>query len=227
MAFAIEFFLRRLSQGLLIVLLVAFVIFTLLRIAPGDPIRIILGPMATATAMEETARELGLRDPIPVQFGRFVMQVAGGDFGHSFIRGKQGGASGGSQDGAMELSQRASVMDLIATALPYTLILAGLGLVFSFLIAVPIGLAAGLNPNGWQQKLGLYISSFFVSLPNIWVGVVLIYLLSAKSGLLPAIGYRNIAYAEGREIVGNREPIIPCILGFPNTAGGRGGINRQ
>jgi peptide/nickel transport system permease protein len=195
MAFAIEFFIRRLSQGLLIVLLVAFVIFTLLRIAPGDPIRIILGPMATATAMEETARELGLRDPIPVQFGRFVMQVAGGDFGHSFIRGKQGGASGGSQDGAMELSQRASVMDLITTALPYTLILAGLGLVFSFLIAVPIGLAAGLNPNGWQQKLGLYMSSFFVSLPNIWVGVVLIYLLSAKSGLLPAIGYRNIAYA--------------------------------
>ncbi|WP_048646323.1 ABC transporter permease [Nitratireductor soli] len=201
MAFAIEFFLRRLSQGLLIVLLVAFVIFTLLRVAPGDPIRIILGPMATATAMEETAQKLGLRDPIPVQFGRFVLDVAQGDFGRSFIRGKQGGASGGSQDGAMDMADRAPVMGLIATALPYTLLLAGLGLVFSFLIAVPIGLAAGLNAGRWQQKLGLYVSSLFVSLPNIWVGVVLIYLLSAKSGLLPAIGYRNFAYA-----------IIPAIV---------------
>jgi peptide/nickel transport system permease protein len=202
MAFALEFFLRRTSQGLVIVLLVALVIFTLLRIAPGDPIRIILGPMTPAAVLEETAQKLGLRDPIPVQFGRFLVQVGSGDLGHSFIRGKQGGSTGGSQDASgIDAADRAPVSELIMNALPYTLQLAGLGIVFAFLVAIPIGLAAGLNSGRWPERLGLYISSIFVSLPNIWVGVVLIYLLSAKSGLLPAIGYKNFAYT-----------IIPAIV---------------
>ncbi|MBR2690227.1 MAG: ABC transporter permease [Aquamicrobium sp.] len=195
MAFAIEFFLRRIGQGLVIVLLVAFVIFTLLRIVPGDPIRIILGPMTPASVLEETARNLGLRDPILVQFGRFVTQVASGDLGRSFIRGVQGGSTGGSQDSAgFDPESRASVAELIGTALPYSLQLAALGIAFTLLVSVPIGLAAGLRSGRWPDRLGLYVSSFLVSLPNIWVGVVLIFLLSAKTGLLPAIGYKGFAY---------------------------------
>lgn len=202
MAFAVEFFLRRISQGLLIVLLVAFVIFTLLRVVPGDPIRIILGPMTPASVLEETARDLGLRDPILVQFGRFVGQVATGDLGRSFIRGVQGGSMGGSQDAAgFDPESRASVAGLIANALPYSLMLAGMGIVFALLIAAPIGLAAGLRAGKWPDKLGLYVSSIFVSLPNIWVGVVLIFLLSAKLGWLPAIGYQGFSYV-----------IIPAIV---------------
>jgi ABC-type dipeptide/oligopeptide/nickel transport system permease component len=195
MAFAIEFFLRRISQGVVIVILVAFVIFTLLRIVPGDPIRIILGPMASATALEEKATELGLRDPIYVQFGRFMGQVTTGDFGRSFIRGAQGGSAGGSQDAAgYNPESRASVSGLIANALPYSLQLAALGIAFAVLVAIPIGLGAGLRAGKWPDRLGLYVSSLFVSLPNIWVGVVLIFLLSAKTGWLPAIGYQGFAY---------------------------------
>ena len=195
MGFAIEFFLRRISQGLVIVLLVALVIFTLLRIVPGDPIRIILGPMTPASVMEETAKRLGLRDPIPLQFTRFLGQVATGDLGHSFIRGTQGGSAGGSKDAkGSDTASRAPVADLIANALPFSLQLAGLGILFALLIAVPIGIAAGLNSGRWPDRLGLYVSSVFVSLPNIWVGVVLIFLLSAKSGLLPAIGYKGFSY---------------------------------
>ncbi|MGN6145973.1 MAG: ABC transporter permease [Mesorhizobium sp.] len=195
MAFAIEFFLRRISQGLVIVLLVAFVIFTLLRIVPGDPIRIILGPMTPASVLEQTAKDLGLRDPILVQFGRFVGQVVTGDLGRSFIRGLQGGSAGGSQDAAgYNPESRASVAELIGTALPYSLQLAGLGVLFALLVAVPIGMAAGLRAGKWPDRLGLYVSSLFVSLPNIWVAVVLIFLLSAKADLLPAIGYRGFSY---------------------------------
>jgi peptide/nickel transport system permease protein len=202
MAFAIEFFLRRISQGLVIVLLVAFVIFTLLRIVPGDPMRIILGPMASQTTLEETAKELGLRDPMLIQFGRFVGEVATGDLGRSYIRGVQGGSTGGSQDAdGFDPESRASVAGLIANALPYSLMLAGLGIVFALLVAVPIGIAAGLNAGKWPDKIGLYTSSLFVSLPNIWVGVVLIFLLSAKAGWLPAIGYRGFEYT-----------IIPAIV---------------
>lgn len=202
MAFAIEFFLRRISQGLVIVLLVAFVIFALLRIVPGDPTRIILGPMTPNDVLEETARELGLRDPLLVQFGRYVGQVATGDLGRSFIRGVQGGSTGGSQDAAgINPESRASVAELILNALPYSLQLAGLGVGFALLFAVPIGIAAGLNAGKWPDRIGLYLSSFLVSLPNIWVGVVLIFLLSAKAGWLPAIGYQGFAYA-----------IIPAIV---------------
>lgn len=195
MAFALEFFLRRISQGVLIILLVAFVIFTLLRVAPGDPIRIILGPMATPSAMEEAAQRLGLRDPIPLQFARYLGDLAKGDFGTSFIRGKQGGATGGSQDaGGSAPAERASVIALIGRALPYTLLLAASGFLLACALSIPLGILAGVSNGGWSQKLALYLSSFLVSLPNIWVGIVLIYLLSAKTGWLPAIGYRHVGY---------------------------------
>ncbi|MCG8274365.1 ABC transporter permease [Aquamicrobium sp. NLF2-7] len=202
MAFALEFFLRRISQGVLIVLAVAFVIFTLLRIAPGDPTRIILGPMATPSAMEETAQRLGLRDPIPVQFLRYLGDIAKGDFGNSFIRGKQGGTTGGSQDaGSAAPVERAAVIELIARALPYTLLLAACGFLLACLVSIPLGILAGVRNRGWPQKTALYLSSFFVSLPNVWVGIVLIYLLSARTGWLPAIGYQHIGYV-----------IIPAIV---------------
>lgn len=202
MAFTIEFFLRRISQGIVIVLLVALVIFTLLRVVPGDPIRIILGPMTPASVMEQTAKDLGLRDPILVQFGRFVGDVATGDLGRSFIRGAQGNSASGSQDAAgYNPESRASVASLIGTALPYSLQLAGLGMVFALLFAVPIGMAAGLMAGRWPEKLGLYLSSLFVSLPNFWVAIVLIFLVSVKAGWLPAIGYRGFSYT-----------IIPAIV---------------
>ncbi|WP_370678986.1 ABC transporter permease [Comamonas sp. GB3 AK4-5] len=195
MTFAIEFFARRISQGLVIVLLVAFAIFTLLRVVPGDPIRIILGPMTPANVLEETAKQLGLRDPIPVQFTRFLGEVATGDLGHSFIRGAQGGSSSGTQDTQSPgNASRASVAQLIASALPYSLQLAALGVFFALIVAIPMGLGAGLNAGRWPDRIGLYTSSLFVSLPNIWVGVVLIYLLSAKAELLPAIGYQGFSY---------------------------------
>src|SRR5699024_3967224 len=138
MAFAIEFFLRRILQGLVIVVLVALLIFALLRIVPCDPVRIILGPMASSSVMEETATKLGLRDPIPVQFARFAGEVATGDFGRSFIRGIQGGSSSGSQDASVvDTANRAPVLGLILNALPYTLMLGGLGILFALLIAFP------------------------------------------------------------------------------------------
>ncbi len=196
MSFALDFFLRRLLQGFIIVVLVAMLIFTLLRVVPGDPVRIMLGPMVTAEMAEETAQAMGLRDPIPVQFVRYAAQVIRGDFGHSFVRSAQGGSTGGSRGGdTFDDANRAPVMDLILTSLPYSLLLAGLALGISLLISMPIGIAAGLNSGRWPDRLALYLSSIFVSLPNIWLALVLIFLVSVKGGLLPAIGYQNWTYA--------------------------------
>lgn len=195
MVFALDFFLRRLAQGVVIVVLVALLIFTLLRVVPGDPVRIMLGPMTSPSVMEATARKLGLRDPIPVQFGRYVWQVAHGDLGHSFIRSAQGGSTGGSRGATtFDTANRARVGELILNTVPYSLALAGMAVLFALLIAVPIGVAAGLNAGRWPDRFALYMSSVFVSLPNIWLGVVFILLFSAKTGWLPAIGYKGFSY---------------------------------
>lgn len=195
MIFALNFFLRRIAQGIIVVVSVAFIVFALLRVVPGDPIRIILGPMTPPSVMEETARELGLHDPIPIQFVRYLGQIIEGELGHSFIRGKQGGSTGGSRGATTHASEnRATVSGLIATALPYSLLLAAMGILFTVVISFPVGIAAGLRVGGWQDKLSLYLSSLFVSLPNIWIGVVFIYLFSAKTGWLPAIGFKGFAY---------------------------------
>ncbi|MGZ9724121.1 ABC transporter permease [Rhizobium miluonense] len=194
--FALDFFLRRIAQGLVIVVLVTMLIFTLLRVVPGDPVRMMLGPMVSAAVAEETAQKMGLRDPIPVQFTRYIGQVFTGDFGRSFVRSAQGGSTGGSRgESTFDTANRASVIELIATSLPYSLILAGLAFLFSLAIALPIGIAAGLNSGKWPDKLALYLSSIFVSLPNVWLGLVFIFLFSAKAGWLPAIGYKGPSYA--------------------------------
>jgi ABC-type dipeptide/oligopeptide/nickel transport system permease component len=191
--FALTFFVRRLSQGVFIVLLVSFTIFALLRVVPGDPARIILGSMATDEVVEQTAREMGLRDPIPVQYMRYLSQVAQGDFGTSFIKARSGGFMGGGRD--EQRGERARVIDLIVETLPYTLLLAGMALVFTAVIALPLGIAGGLMAGRWPDKLALYMSSIFVSMPNFWLAIVLALVVTAKLGWIPSIGYQNMAYA--------------------------------
>ena len=194
--FVLSFLLRRLAQGTLIVFFVTFIIFALLRIIPGDPTRVILGPMASEEVRESAAIELGLNEPIPVQYLSYIKNLSKGDFGKSFIRGKQGGSMGGSQDSkGLDLEHRASVLELILKVLPKTLILAGIGIFLSLIVSIPIGILAGLKSNSFFGKLSLYLSSFLVSLPNIWIALVLILVVSVNADLLPAFGYKNITYA--------------------------------
>jgi peptide/nickel transport system permease protein len=202
MAFVLTFLLRRLAHGVVVVLLVSFLIFTLLRVIPGDPVRVMLGQQASEQALEIRAKELGLRDPIPVQYGRFLYNLAHGDLGESYLLGESGGAAPTAQSNASReadfaagnRTSRAKVLALIASGLPYTIQLAGLGLLITFLVALPLGLAAGLKPERWQDRLAFVTSSVFVSLPNFWLALVLILVVSSKLNLLPSIGYRGFAY---------------------------------
>jgi len=86
------------------------------------------------------------------------------------------------------------VLTLILEALPMTLQLAAVTLAIALLFSAVVGIAGGLNPSGWPDKLAFYISSVFISLPNFWLGIVLTLLLSVKLGWLPAIGYHGFAY---------------------------------
>ncbi|XWN33574.1 MAG: ABC transporter permease [Devosia sp.] len=192
--FLIGFMARRLVQGVVIIFLVTFLIFTLLRVVPGDPVRLMAGGMAPEELIEQIAEEMGLRDPIPVQFVRYMGNVIQGDLGQSFLRPASGAAVGGAQFDDATRAERAEVLTLIAETAPMTLQLAVLAMVFALIISVPIGVAGGLNPGKWPDRLALYLGSLFVSLPNFWLGIVLILLVSVKLNWLPAIGYQGFAY---------------------------------
>jgi peptide/nickel transport system permease protein len=192
--FVIAFLLRRLAQGAVIVFLVSLLIFTLLRVIPGDPVRLMAGGMAPDDLIEQIATDMGLRDPIPVQFARYMAGVVQGDLGQSFIRPASGAAVGGAQFDDATRSERADVLTLIAETAPYTIQLALLSMLFALVVGVPVGVWGGLNPGRWPDRLALYTGSLFVSLPNFWLGIVLALVLSVNLGWLPAIGYQGFAY---------------------------------
>lgn len=202
---------RRLGQGIVIVLITSFIIFTLLRVVPGDPARLIVGGMAPDHLVEKMATDMGLRDPIPVQYVHYMGNLLQGDLGQSFIRPASGGSMGGAAFDDVSRNDRAEVFDIIMERLPLTLQLAALALVFALLASLPLGIFAGLNPGKWQDKLAFYTGSLFVSIPNFWLGIVLILLVSVKLGFLPAIGYKSFAYAILPAIVLAVE-IIPFIV---------------
>jgi ABC-type dipeptide/oligopeptide/nickel transport system permease component len=191
--FVARFLVRRLLQGTLIVFLVSAIIFTLLRVVPGDPVRLMAGGMAPEALIEQIAEDMGLRDPIYQQFGRYVGGIVQGDLGQSFVRPANGASVGGASFDDNTRSER-EVWDLIAKTAPMTLQLAFLSMVFALVIAVPIGVWGGLNPGKFPDRFALYLSSLFVSLPNFWLGIVLALIVSVKWNLLPAIGYNGFAY---------------------------------
>jgi ABC-type dipeptide/oligopeptide/nickel transport system permease component len=192
--FVLSFLVRRLAQGVLIVFLVTLLIFTLLRVVPGDPVRLMAGGMAPEALIEQIAKDMGLRDPILVQFGRYMSGVVTGDLGQSFVRPASGASTGGSSFGDSTRGERADVLTLIGDTLPMTLQLGGLAIIFALIFSFLIGIPGGLAPDRWPDRVAFYISSIFISLPNFWLGIILAMLLSVKLGWLPAIGYGGFAY---------------------------------
>ncbi len=192
--FLVEYLLKRLAQGVVIVFLTSLIIFTLLRVVPGDPVRLIVGGMASETIVNEVAEKMGLRDPIIVQYGRYIAGVVQGDFGQSYVRPRNGMVVAGGEYIDPTKSNMAPVIDLVVERLPLTLMLAGMSLVFALLVSVPLGIFGGLYPNRWPSSLALVVQSVFVSIPNFWLSIVLILFLSVKLGWMPALGYQGFAY---------------------------------
>ena len=213
----VEFLIKRILQGLLIVVLTSLIIFTLLRVVPGDPVRLIVGGMAPDNVVEEVATKMGLRDPIIVQYGRYMGGLLQGDLGQSFLRPRSGMIATGGQYVDPTKGQMAPVIDLILERVPLTLQLGAVALIIALAIAMPIGIAGGLHQNGWQNRLAFGIQSLFVSIPNFWLAIILILFLSVKLDLLPALGYKGFSYVILPAIVLAVE-IAPFIIRTLTTA---------
>jgi len=164
----LAFILHRLLQGLLVMLVVALIAFTLFRFV-GDPINQMVG---LETSLEERARlrqQLGLDDAVVVQFGRFVWNALHFDFGNSFQFKKP-------------------VLDLIAERFPATIELALVSALLSLALGIPMGVYAALHRRVWLSQAILALSLVGISLPTFLVGILLIFIFSVSLGLLPSFG---------------------------------------
>ena len=169
--------LRRLLQSIVVMLVVALMAFTIFRYV-GDPVAMMVGQ---ETSLEERAQlrvTLGLNDPIPVQFGRFVMNMVHGNFGISYQIGRP-------------------VSELLVERLPATLELSGIAALFALLVGIPMGVYTALYPTRWLSKIFLGISLIGISLPTFLIGILLILLFGVTLGWLPTFGRGDVVAIGG------------------------------
>jgi ABC-type dipeptide/oligopeptide/nickel transport system permease component len=198
----LTYILKRLMWSVAVVILVAFVIFLTIRVIPGDPARLIAAGGATPETIAALRAEMGLDKPLLVQFRDYLTGVFHGDLGTSIFRSKGGSAHSGlhnfvteTERTGVEQYEKAKVLDLIVERVPYTLLLTGLAMVFVVVISFSLGILSVLKKNTIWDQMVLLIAIGAQALPNFWVGIVLILLVSVKWKLLPAMGYEGPAYA--------------------------------
>jgi peptide/nickel transport system permease protein len=164
----LAYILRSLMQGLVVMLAVAFIAFSMFRFV-GDPVVNMLGQEATLQDRAELTERLGLNDPVPLQFARFVADAARGDFGISYRQGRK-------------------VSSLILERLPATVELAVLSAIFAFVTGIVFGVYAAIRRDGWIANLVMSISLIGVSLPTFLIGIGLIYVFAVELRWLPSFG---------------------------------------
>lgn len=164
----LRYLLRRFALLAVTLLLTSVVIFGLTQLLPGDVARLILGRDARPEAVENLREDLGLNDPVPVQYANWLSGFVQGDWGTSFTSG------------------RAPIRPLVMDRLGNSLRLAGLTLLISIPISILLGVLAGLNENKWVDSLISVLTLSVVGLPEFVTGLVLINVLALGLGWFPA-----------------------------------------
>jgi peptide/nickel transport system permease protein len=166
---------KRLVQSVLILFGVAAITFVLLYALPADPARMLAGRSATAQTVENIRKELGLDQPLPVQFAQYVGGLVQGDLGRSY-------------------AQKTEVITLIAARLPATLTLMAAGIFLEVLLGVVLGSIAALNRGGLLDRTVMMSAFVGVSAPQFVVALLLLYVFAATLGWFPMSGYGSAAH---------------------------------
>lgn len=166
----IFFIVKRLLMLIPVILGVIFVVFILGHIAPGDPARTILGEGVSIEAIEELREEMGLNDPMLVQFGRFVLNAVQLDFGDSYRTGRP-------------------VFTEIFARFPNTIQLAAMGAMLAVIIGVPLGILSAIKQYTPFDFGATTLGLLGVSIPNFWLGMIMIILFTVTLQWLPATGF--------------------------------------
>jgi peptide/nickel transport system permease protein len=169
----LRFLVRRVLYSLVVLLGVLVVVFALVHLVPGDPVRIALGTRYTPQAYEALRSASGLDRPIVVQFFSYLGKALTGDLGVSFRNGDP-------------------VTVTLLDRLPATLSLGVVGVLIALMIAVPAGIYSALRAGRISDTVVRITSQFGVSVPDFWLGILLIALFATTLGWLPTSGYRPL-----------------------------------
>ncbi|MDX1795677.1 MAG: ABC transporter permease [Hydrogenovibrio sp.] len=165
----IQYLVRLLASVVFISWVVGSLVFLLIHLVPGDPVEVMLGDWASPADAEVLRQQLGLNLPLGEQYLHYMLGLLHGDLGQS-------------------LFYQQPVSDLIAQRLPYTVQLAVMALLVAILVAFPLGMWAALKAGKWPDYLSMTVSLFGVSIPNFWLGPMLILVFSIGFALLPVSG---------------------------------------
>jgi peptide/nickel transport system permease protein len=169
-----RYIVQRVLAAFPVLLIVTLISFCIMQLVPGDPAVVMAGPQATAKEIEQVRVQLGLDKPFLTQLGTWLYGLLQGDLGRSILLGR-------------------GVSQAIAERLPITLTLAFLSFMLTIAIGIPAGIIAALRQNTWIDQTVMTIALIGVSLPNFWLGLMLIIFFSVVLDLLPAGGYVSLA----------------------------------
>jgi ABC-type dipeptide/oligopeptide/nickel transport system permease component len=165
---------KRLLQGILVVIVVMVLVFVLLRLIPGDPTRQ-LASMATEEAVQALREEMGLNKSIPEQLILYIKNLFRGNLGYSYF-------------------QKMNVSEVIAQSMRATCQMLGLAMLSAIIVGFIFGLIAAVLHHTWVDRIISMLCVIFQSLPNYWLAILLVQLVAAKWKLLPAAGYKGFEY---------------------------------
>ncbi len=165
-----RYVLQRLGQSAVTLLGVSVLVFVILRVLPGDPARMLLPDGAPESAVTELNRQLGLREPFIVQYGLFLKSVARGDFGQSF-------------------QYRAPALRVVLERLPATIQLTLAAMLITIVAGVSLGIFTAVRRGTRYDVAGTIVAVLGQSLPNFWLGIMLILLFGVALRWLPTSGF--------------------------------------
>jgi len=164
------YYLRRLLYMILVVIGVSMLMFALVRVLPGDPIGLALGPNATKEDIERMRHEMALDRPLYTQYGMYVRDI--------FWDGKLG----------MSLIEKRDVMEVIREKFPATLELVIVAILLALILAIPLGVTAAMNRGGWLDHFNRLLALFGVSFPHFWSGLMFQLIFGSLLALTPLTG---------------------------------------
>ncbi len=161
---------KRLLMLIPVLLAVAFIIFGIMDMAAGDPVYSVAGPDATEEELDALREEMGLKGSFMERYLRYVWGLMRGDLGVSYV-------------------SKQDVMKIYLERLPNTLILASFAMIIAVGVSIPLGIISAVNHNTLKDTVAMVLALIGLSMPNFWLGLLLIMLFSLKLGWLPSGGY--------------------------------------
>ena len=191
-----KYFIKRLIQLPIILIGVLICVFLIIQLTPGDPAATLAGPKAGQAEVEAVRRQLGLDRPIIVQFVDYVANVLKGNFGRSY-------------------THKTDISFGVLTALINTIYLMLFARIWSILAAIPLGIYAALRHNSWVDKICMSVSLLGISIPQFWLGLILMKIFCFDLEILPFSGMGDSFLS----IDGVLHVILPAfMLGLPQLA---------